>query len=141
MTNPTVADFKAFFVRDFPYGSTTAAVMDADITRALLEAGANFNSALWSTQAEYSMAYLYVAAHYLVIDLRASSQGIAGTYSWLTSSKGVGSVNESYSIPQSILDSPVFSMFSKTAYGAKYLSLALPRIVGNVISVTGGTQA
>jgi hypothetical protein len=50
-------------------------------------------------------------------------------------------VNESYSIPQHILDNPILAMLSKTNYGAKYLSMVLPRIVGQVFIVAGETQA
>lgn len=140
-TVPTAADFKSWFVRDFPYGTTDTTVMDADITKSISEAAVNFNESLWESQAVFTMAYLYLAAHYLVMDLRASSQGIAGGYSWLTSSKSVGSVSEGFSIPQKILDNPHLAMLSKTNYGAKFISLALPRLVGNVVHVAGCTQA
>lgn len=140
-TVPTASDFKAHFTRDFPYGSTDTTVMDSDITKAIAEAAVNFNESLWESQAVFTLAYLYLTAHYLVTDLRASSQGIAGSYSWLTGSKSVGSVSEGFSIPQKILDNPHLAMLSKTNYGAKFLSLALPRLVGNVVHVAGETQA
>lgn len=139
-TNPTVADFKAYFFRDFPYGSTLDTVTDADITKALAEALFNFNPGLFADQAQYSMGVLYLAAHYLVIDLRASSQGITGSYSWLESSKSVGSVSESFVIPQRILDNPYWAMLSQTPYGAKFLSLILPRLLGNIMVLPGRTQ-
>ena len=140
-TVPTASDFKAHFTRDFPYGSTDTTVMDSDITKAIAEAAVNFNESLWESQAVFTMAYLYLTAHYLVTDLRASSQGIAGSYSWLTGSKSVGSVSEGFSIPQKILDNPHLAMLSKTNYGSKFLSLALPRLVGNVVHVHGRTHA
>ncbi len=140
-TVPTASDFKAHFTRDFPYGSTDTTVMDLDITKAIAEAAVNFNESLWESQAVFTLAYLYLTAHYLVTDLRASSQGIAGSYSWLTGSKSVGSVSEGFSIPQKILDNPHLAMLSKTNYGAKFLSLALPRLVGNVVHVHGRTHA
>lgn len=139
-TNPTVADFKAYFFRDFPYGATSDTVMDADITKALDQALFNFNPGLFADQAQYSMGVLYLAAHYLVIDLRASSQGITGSYSWLESSKSVGSVSESFVIPQRILDNPYWAMLSQTPYGAKFLSLILPRLLGNIMVLPGRTQ-
>lgn len=140
MTPPTIADFKAYFTRDFPYGSTSAGVMDGDITKALAEAAMNFNEGLWGTQAQYSLAYLYLTAHYLVMDLRTSSQGISGSFSWLEASKSVGSVSQGFSIPQSILDHPEFSYYSKTNYGAKYLSLVIPRLTGQIFTVFGATH-
>lgn len=139
-TAPSATDFKSYFTRDFPYGSTDATVKDADITKAIAEAGFNINQGLFSSQSEYTIGYLYLTAHYLVIDLRASSQGIAGQYSWLQASKSVGSVSESFSIPQRILDNPYLAMLSKTNYGAKYISLLLPRLIGQVFTVYGGTQ-
>jgi len=140
-TNPTVSDFKAYFSRDFPYGLDNTTVMDADITKALGQAVFNFNEGLYGTQEDYSLAFLYLTAHYLVIDLRASSQGIAGKFSWLEQSKGVGSVSTSYGIPQSIMEDPVFSMYSTTNYGAKFLSLLLPSLKGQIFTVLGGTTA
>jgi len=139
--NPDADDFKAHFVRDFAYGSTETTVMDADINKALAEAAVNFNSALWDSQDTYTIGYLYLTAHYLVMDLRASSQGMAGSYSWLGTNKSVGSVSEGYTVPQKILDNPYLAMISKTNYGAKYLSMLLPRLIGNVVHTHGRTQA
>jgi hypothetical protein len=141
MTKPTVAEFKAYFFRDFPYGVSLDMVTDMDIAKAQVEASLNFNEALWDTQEYYSMAFNYLTAHYLVMDLRAASQGIAGSYSWLTTNKSVGSVSEGYSIPQRIMDNPYLAMLSKTNYGAKYLSLALPSLTGQMFTVCGATHA
>lgn len=140
-TPPTVSEFKAFFTRDFPYGSTTDVVMDGDITRALSEAYIGVDESLWGDNAEYQLAYLYLAAHNLVENLRASSQGIAGQYSWIESSKSVGSVSQSFSIPDNILKNPTYAMLSKTSYGAKFLEMMLPRIIGNSFTVCGRTHA
>ncbi len=141
-TPPTIAEFKAFFVRDFPYGTDpNVAVLDADIQKGLDEANFNFNADLFDTQANYALCYLYLAAHYMVLNLRASSQGIAGNYSWLENSKSVGSVSQSFSIPPRILNSPVWSLYTKTMYGAKYVSLVFPLTVGAVFSSHGRTHA
>lgn len=138
--DPTVTDFKNFFTRDFPYGSDTAHVMDSDITRALSTAGTDFPSELWSTQTSYTTGFLLLTAHWLVMNLRASSQGISGQYAWLQNSKSVGNVSEAFSIPQRILDNPVLAMYSKTNYGAQYLQLILPQLAGNIFSSFGGTR-
>lgn len=144
-TVPSVSDFKAYFVRDFPYDPAVAPpydmgkVQDLDITKAIAEAGFNFNEALFADQAQYTMAYLYLTAHYMVMDLRASAQGVSGQYTWLTASKSVGSVSEGYSVPEQIMAHPSLAMLSKTMYGAKYLSLVLPQMVGNIYSVAGDT--
>ena len=141
MNKPTISDFKAHFFRDFPYGTSLDTIQDADIIKAMLEADTGINAGLFTSQASYTLGYLYLTAHYLVMDLRASSQGISGSYSWLTASKGVGSVNESFSIPQWILEHPVLAMFSKTNYGAKYLCMVIPMLAGQVYAVGGQTQA
>lgn len=134
---PTV--FKNYFVRDFPYGTTSDKVTDADITKALGQAAFNFNEALFGSQTEFNIGFCYLTAHYLVIDLQTSSQGLSGSFAWLEASKAVGSVSQSFSIPQQVLDHPVYSMLSKTNYGAKFLSLMLPRLVGQIFVSFGGT--
>lgn len=139
-TTPTASDFKAYFVRDFPYGTAANTVMDTDITKSINEALFNFNSGLFDTQAKYSMCLMYLSAHYLVMDLRASSQGIQGNYPWMTTNKSVGSVSEGITIPQRILDNPYLAMISKTTYGAKYLELILPNLVGNMFAMFGDTK-
>lgn len=139
-TQPTVADFKAYYDRDFPFGTTLAEVRDADITKALALAAINFNTAFFADQATYSIGFLYLTAHYLVTNLRNSSQGIAGQYSWLQTGKSVGNVSENFQIPQRILDNPEFAMYSKTTYGAEYLMLILPQLAGNMFVVCGGTR-
>ncbi len=140
MVTPTVAEFKAYFDRDFPYGSTSATVKDADIQKALDEAALYFNDTLFS-EAAISIAYLYLTAHLMVMNLRASTQGIAGNYSWLESSKSVGSVSTSSEIPEAIKSNPILSALSKTNYGAKYLSMLLPALVGQIFTSHGATRA
>lgn len=138
-TVPSVSDFKAYFVRDFPYGMDMESVMDTDITKAISEAGFNINQGLFGTQEQFTIGYLYLTAHYLVIDLRAGSQGVNGKYSWLTTSRSVGSVSEGMQVPQRILDNPYLAMLSTTNYGAKYLSLLLPQLTGQIFTSEGTT--
>lgn len=139
--NPTTDEFKAYFFRDFPYGSDiNTSVTDQDIMNALSDADVNINQGLFMGQAAYTTAFLLLSAHYMVLSLRASSQGIAGQYNFLQGSKGVGSVSESFNIPQRILDNPEFSMLCKTNYGAKYLGFILPLLSGQIFTVCGGTQ-
>lgn len=144
-TVPTAADFKTRFDRDFPFAAADQTdmekVRDTDIDRALTQAGVNFNDALWSSQAVFSEARLLVAAHFLCVNLLNSSQGLGGTAQWLTASKSVGNVAESFAIPERISRSPSLSIYSKTTYGMTYLSLLAPLINGNVACVDGGTTA
>jgi len=140
--NPSIADFKNYFTRDFPYGTDpSTSVLDTDIAKAYGQVNFAINSALFCKQENYTIGYLWLAAHWLVVDLRASSQGIAGRYNWLETGKAVGNVSSSYAIPQRILDNPSFAMLSQTQYGAKYLQLLLPGLIGNVFTVLGHTGA
>jgi hypothetical protein len=137
---PTVADFKAKFTRDFPYGITPDVVNDSDIQRAINESSLLINEALCGSQEFYTLAYLFLAAHRMVMNLRASSVGLAGNFDWLIGSKGVGSVSVSTSIPQRLLENPVWSYYCKSTYGVEYLMLMLPRLSGAFGTVAGWTQ-
>ena len=140
--NPLITDFKTYpvFVRSFPFGTDpNNDVLDTDIAAAFSQTNVNINPALFSTQDAYTTGYLFLAAHYLVIDFQMSSQGLNGQYSWLTQSKAVGSVSQSFAIPQRVLDNPYMAGLSQTSYGSKYLSLILPALCGNVFTVFGDT--
>lgn len=138
--SPTTDDFKAYFFRDFPFGQDSSVVMDQDLMNAFSDADVNVNPALFPSQPAYTTGFLLLTAHFLVTNLRSSSQGIAGKYSWLQASKGVGSVSESFSIPQRILDNPEFAMLSQTTYGARFLYMVLPLLSGQMFSIYGGTN-
>ena len=109
--------------------------MDSDITKALNEASFTINYSLFGRNDKFQVCYMLLAAHYLVTDLSASSQGIAGQYSWLTSSKSVGSVSEGISIPPRILENPELAMIAKTNYGARYIMFILPLLTGVMYTV------
>lgn len=141
-TYPAVNDFKNYFVRDFTYGSDpSTTVLDSDISKAQNEAKVSFNSRFASSQQNFDILFNYLTAHYLVMDLRAASQGLSGQFSWAEAGKSVGSVSQQFSIPDRILQSPQYSYLSKTNYGAKYLMLILPYLNGAVFSVHGRTRA
>lgn len=149
---PTVADFKALFVRDFPYApyvdpptdppsqDPSTGVTDADISRAMFEGQTTMNMSVAQDQDTYTMWYLYASAHFLVMDLRASGQGLEGSFQWTTQSKSVGSVSESYAIPQMIIDNPILNMWTKTPYGAKLLQMMLPYFIAPIFPVCGMTH-
>lgn len=140
--NPSIDDFKNYFVRDFPYGTDPSlSILDADIGKSYGQVNFAINPALFTNQENYTLGYLWLAAHWLVTDIRASSQGIAGRYNWLEVSKAVGSVSSGFSIPQRILDNPSFAMLSQTQYGAKYLQLILPQLAGQIFIAPGYTKA
>lgn len=139
--NPSIADFKSFFTRDFPYGTdASVAVLDADIAKAFQFTNVNMAPDLFGDQASYNIGYLLLSAHYLVLNLRASSQGLNGQFNFLEASKSVGSVSQSFAIPQRILDNPELSLLTKTNYGAQFLQLILPQLSGQVFTVCGTTR-
>lgn len=139
--NPSVADFKSFFNRDFPYGTDPETqVLDSDITKAFTMTNVNMNQGLFGYQTSYNIGYLLLSAHYLVMNLRASSQGINGQFNFLESSKGVGSVSEAFAIPQRVLDNPDWAILCKTNYGAQFIQLVLPQLAGNMFIARGSTR-
>jgi hypothetical protein len=140
-TNPTVEDFPNRFVRDFPYGTDpNTSVLIQDIQNAYNQTIININPRFFDNQAAYTQGFLFLAAHYLVIDIRMSTQGLSGQYNFLENSKSVGSLSQSTSIPQRILDNPYLAMLTKTNYGAKYLELILPQFCGQMFSARGYTH-
>lgn len=139
-SNPSVESFKSQFSRDFPYGTDpNTTVLDSDITYAFTFVNMNINQNLFPNQGSYTLGYLLLSAHFLVTNLRASSQGMNGQFNFLQQSKGVGSVSESFGIPERILANPYFSMLTKTNYGAMFLQLILPQLSGQMFSVMGTT--
>jgi hypothetical protein len=116
-------------------------VLDADIEKAFTEAQVNFNQSLFGSDANIQLAYLYLTAHFLVVDLRRSSQGVNSKGDYSASSQSVGSVSESLHIPDKMANNPIFQLYTTTGYGMKYLNLVLPRLVGNVGVIRGNTVA
>ena len=85
------------------------------------------------------MGFYYLAAHYLVIDLNNAANSLGLGASGLTQSKSVGSVSESFAIPQWVLSDAILGQYALTGYGRKYLSLIMPYLVGNIMIVQGKT--
>ena len=140
-TNPAVADFKNQFIRDFPYGTDpNVSVLDQDITSAFVFVNIAINPNLWGDQASYNLGYLLLSAHYLVLNLRASSQGLNGQYNWAQNSKAVQGVNEAFTIPERIVNNPDLMMLTKTNYGAQFLQLVLPLLCGQTFTVCGRSK-
>lgn len=143
-TLPTFADFRARFARDFQFsvdGSDLTKVGPADYANAQADADTQINQDLFSSQADFSTAYLYLTAHYLVMNIKNSTAGLAGAGSspFAVASKSAGPVSVSYSIPQDILANPAYSVFALSTYGLRYLSLIVPYLAGNVGAVAGWT--
>lgn len=138
----TIQNFKDYFLRDFPYGPDIEQnVLDEDLTRALDESFAEIPQGLFSDQADFEIGLKYLMAHFLVLNLQNSSQGLSGQYEWLTSSKSVGSVSSSFAVPEGVSNNAQLSHFAKTNYGARYISIIWPRRIGQIFTVGGRTQA
>lgn len=114
-------------------------LQDSDIERAFKEAKVNFNPNLFLEDDTAEMVFYYLAAHYLVIDKNNALNPFGLGFNGFTQSKSVGSVSESYGIPQWMLNNPSLSAYAQTGYGRKYLSLITPYLVGQVILVKGCT--
>ena len=139
----TVEEFKAWFYRDFPFSvddTDLSGITSVDIKKAFAEASLTYNPALFDTEDNKKLGFLYLAAHYLVLDIQNSSAGLNGKYEGITSSKSVGSVSVGYTIPDWVMASPIYSLLSQSKYGMKYLSLIIPGMVGSVVSVRGATH-
>lgn len=142
---PSVADFKAQFNRDFTYGTGMNTVMDSDVQRGLNEARIVFNPELWGTDYEKNTAYLYASAHFMVLNIQAAGgpsatnfgRGVQSKGGGTIESKGVGSVNVGYAVPDFVRQSPILSQFMRTDYGQMYLQFMNPRLVGNIAVVSG----
>lgn len=110
-------------------------VTDYDIVAAFNAARAfNMTQSLLPSQQTFTYAYNLLTAHYLCENLQAAGLGLGGKAEWVTNSKTVGNVTESYSIPDRILKSPYLSKISKTTYGAQFLELMSPQLIGNMQS-------
>jgi hypothetical protein len=112
-------------------------VADAYILAAYQEAMITYNIALFITDANAKLGFLYLAAHYLVYDSNAG--GLNSTGSGILNSKSVKDVSVGYDIPD-WMKKPVYSFYISSKYGLKYLNMIQPRLIGNMGSVWGGTN-
>lgn len=162
---PVYVDGRAYFINDVVYfngnfykslsdGNQTAPtdttnwvltpdsvenyVQDSDIERAFEEANGSFNLAFFNNCSTAQMYYCYVAAHYLVMDIYNAQNALSMGFNGMVASKSVGSVSESYGIPQWIMNSPVYGMFAQTGYGRKYLMHIIPLARASSLILTLG---
>ena len=144
---PTVAQFKAFFYRDFPYAqdplnpNLATEITDQDIQRALDEAQLFFLQGCFETQESFTNAMLYLAAAFLVFNIQASNSGLSGSYNYNATSKSVGNVSISNSIPESLLLDPRYAWLTGSSYGVRYLGLISICMIAPIFSVPGRTHA
>lgn len=140
----TVSEFKTYFDRAFEYApnddpNNKNFIRDKDIENAFAQATLNFNEGLWYDESDKKLAFMFLTAHYLCMDLQMAEAGINSTGQFTMSSKSVGSVSASYTIPQMYQNDPLLNYFSQTQFGCKYLSMLIPRAVGRIAVVRGTT--
>lgn len=140
----TVAEFKTYFDRAFEYAPVSDPnnkdyIRDKDIQDAFAQANLNFNVALWDNEDDKKLAYMFLTAHYLCMDMQMAEAGINSTGQFQMSSKTVGSVSASYEIPEIYKSDPLLNYFMQTQFGCKYLSMLIPRAVGRIAVVRGTT--
>lgn len=134
----TAAEFKTHFDRGpWTFGPALPDVRDSDIDKAVTEALAVFNGDLYDIEAVCKLALTYLTAHFLQTDLESADSGGAPTHN--QTSRSVGSVSESVTIPEWMLDGE-FAMYVTTQYGIKWLQLTKPYLGGAVYAVEGGTS-
>lgn len=139
--NPLVQDFKNYFIRDFAYSNDiTKGITDTDIAVAYTKVNPFINQEFFPDQGTYTTYYLLLAAHYMVLSIRRSSQGLNSQANFLLTSKGAGPVSSGFSIPPRLLENPELANLCKTGYGEEYLMYVLPQLSGFVFSMRHHTR-
>ena len=134
--------------RDFIFGETTDKVRDKDITNALTQASMVFNEDLWTTE-EVKEAFIMAASHFVELNVRAAGglsavnmgRAVNSSGDGVIQSKSIGGVSVNYAIPERVQNSPTLSPFMKTNHGQLYLQMLAPRLVGNMVFLSGGNDA
>ncbi len=134
-TAPTATEFKAQFVRDFPYApaadpTNLEYITDSDITAAINQAQINFNSGLFGDNA--TIIFMFLAAHTLIMNIRNSSMGLSSQAKFALNSSSVGGVSISNNINEQFANDPLFSGYLQTGHGKVYLDMVYPYTIGNV---------
>lgn len=110
-------------------GDENEYILDEDIQKAIDQSKLKFPISLFDEN-ERDVPQLFLIAFYLVLDFKCSSSGVSGNSASMgfVSSKSVGSVSESYSLPSWAQNDPNYSIYSSNPYGLKYLSYLMPKI-------------
>ena len=78
---------------------TNIYVLDSDIEKAYFQARQFFNPNLFDNENDLLSYICYLIAHYLVIDIQMSQEGVNSTGYYIPNHTTVGDVSESYSNP------------------------------------------
>lgn len=143
---PTAAQFQAFFFRDFPYaGPDTPStdlnyVQPQDINNAIALGQVNFSPRMFDINSgQTTTVFMYLAAFFLVENLKNSSKGISAQANFPLTGIGVGNVNLSMEPPEAFKKNPTYAMYTRNAYGLQYLQLVYPFTIGGAMIVQGTT--
>lgn len=109
-------------------------VRDYDIQQAIQGALFNVNQCLFADQASWAYAFGFLAAHNLVERMLAAGEGLRSRFNWMVTGKSAGDLSESFSIPDNIMQSSFLASLSKTRYGARYLEIISPLLIGNMLT-------
>lgn len=150
---PLVSDFQAQFPREFIYGTGLDSVTSNDIQRAINEAGIMFNPSLWDTttligtSSEGGIAYLYLSAHLMVINIQQMAgglsavprgKGVRNSAEGVAVASGIGQASVSYQVPPPrVAENAVLLDLFRTTFGQRYMAMIEPRLVANVQVVSG----
>ena len=113
-------------------------ITDTDINRAFSEAKGSFNPELFSDCNTAQLYFCYLAAHYLVMDINNAENALSMGFNGMVASKSVGSVSESYGIPQWVMNNPQYALLAQTGYGRKYLLHTFPIARAAALILTPG---
>lgn len=143
---PTATQFQAFFFRDFPYaGANTPStdlnyVQPQDINNAISLGQVNFSPTPFNiASGQATTVFMYLAAFFLVENLKNSSKGIAAQANFPLNSIGVGGVSVGMEVPEAFNKNPTYSMYCRNAYGLQYLQFVYPYTIGGAMVVQGTT--
>ena len=140
LSKVTISDFKNYFVRDFCYGQVPETIMDCDIAKALNEAKNFINQGIIPCN-KLLIAFYYLAAHFLVLNIRMAFNGVQSVGQQIIQNNNITEVSESYAIPSKFINNAVVNAYAKTDYGLKYLSIVLPNLIGHVGSSYSGENS
>lgn len=143
---PTYTEFSSFFNRDFPYAPINTPATDlnyvqpADVNKAISEAQINFSAGMFDNGGQSTIVFMYLAAFYLVENLKGSAKGINFQGNFPLTAVGVDGVSISMQPPEKFLKSPTLSMYTRNGYGLTYLSFVYPFTIGNIRTAFGTTS-
>lgn len=143
---PTASEFQAFFFRDFPYAGVDTPSTDLnyiqpqDINNAIALGQVNFSPRPFNiASGQATTVFMYLAAFFLVENLKNSSKGIAAQANFPLTGIGAGGVNVSMEVPEPFKKNPTYNMYTRNAYGIQYLQLVYPFTIGGSMLIAGTT--